>query len=265
MSSRALSEPAGVRAEGSVPSSNADPAASPGTVLRARQLSKTFGARHCLRAVDLTVSSGERIAVLGANGAGKSTLIRLLALLLRPTSGRLEIAGRDPRTDASQIRRLLGVAFDESLLYPDLTVAENLHFTARLYGVDGARERVASLLDRFALTRIGQNRVRQLSRGQRQRVSVARALVNDPCLVLLDEPDTALDSAAFELLRSELCADGSRTVIFTSHDTGHALALASRLVLLDGGRANDLGPAAAWTASTLAETQLRSTTADGFR
>jgi len=228
-------------------------------IVRAAKLTKTFGFRRGLRALDLGVIPGERLAVIGANGAGKSTLVRLLGLLIRPTSGLLEIAGQDASVGPREIRRLLGVALHDGLLYPDLTVAENLGFTARLYAMDRARDRIAALLDRFALSRIAGSRVRHLSRGQRQRVSVARALINDPQLVLLDEPDTGMDAHAFELMCSQLMADPGRTVIFTTHAADHALALATRLLLLDEGRARDLGPTAAWTPAALVELLLVAT------
>ena len=225
-------------------------------MVRAGKLTKTFGFRRGLRGLDLSVIPGERVAVIGANGAGKSTLVRLLGLLIRPTSGFLEIAGQDASAGSREIRRLLGVALHDGLLYPDLTVAENVGFTARLYSMDRVRDRTAALLDRFALSRIAGSRVRHLSRGQRQRVSVARALIDDPRLVLLDEPDTGMDAYAFDLMCSQLEADPGRTVIFTTHRADHALALATRLLLLDEGRARDLGPAAGWTPAGLAELLL---------
>ena len=224
-------------------------------------LGKTYGARRAVRALDLSVAHGCRLAVIGPNGAGKSTLVRLLALLTRPTSGRITIVGLDAAREARELRRSFGAVLHDSLLYPDLTVLENLHFAARLYAVSNERARLAHLIDEFALGRLAGSRVRQLSRGQRQRVCLARALVHDPPLLLLDEPDTGLDARSWQRVAQQLCSDPARTVVFTSHDVVHALDLATELLLLRDGRATPLGPAQDWTAAGLAGVLLAAGTA----
>jgi ABC-type multidrug transport system ATPase subunit len=198
-----------------------------------------------LRGLSLDVEAGERVAVLGPNGAGKSTLLRLLALLTRPASGSLEIDGLSPSHDGSEVRKRLGVVMHESLLYADLTVVENLDFFARLYGVTRFPERRASLLARLDLERLAELRVRQLSRGQRQRVSIARALVHEPLILVLDEPDTGLDPTSLARVERELTSDSRRTVIFATHHAQHALTVATRVILLANGSGYDLGPARA--------------------
>ncbi len=211
--------------------------------IRCRALTKAYGSRLALRGLSLDVEAGERVAVLGPNGAGKSTLLRLLALLTRPTSGSLEIGGFTPSGGGNEVRRRLGVVMHESLLYSDLTVAENLDFFARLYGVSRFSERRAELLARLDLDRLADLRVRQLSRGQRQRASLARALVNEPSILLLDEPDTGQDPTSLARIERVLTSDTRRTIIFTTHHAQHAIAVATRVILLSNGDGYDLGPA----------------------
>jgi ABC-type multidrug transport system ATPase subunit len=191
------------------------------------------------------------LAVLGPNGSGKTTLIRLLATLLRPTSGQLAICGFDAAQDGQEARRRLGVVLHETLLYPDLTVMENLAFFARLYHVAAAAQRGAALAERFGLDALRDSRVRRLSRGQQQRAALARALLHEPPVLLLDEPDTGLDATAFERLRAELTSETGRTVVLTTHQPAHALTLATHLLLLRDGRARDLGSASDWSAESL--------------
>ena len=238
--------PAGASAENCTPSEGTAPPA-----LFARGLSRAFGARRAVRPLTLSLEAGERLAVIGPNGAGKTTLIRLLATLLRPTSGRLEISGFDAIEEPEEVRRRLGVVLHETLLYPDLTVEENLRFFARLYGLVDVPERVAAICGRLDLAGMARNRVRRLSRGQQQRAALARALLHDPPVLLFDEPDTGLDAASFERLRGELLRDTERTIVFSTHHAGHALALATRVLLLQSGRAADLGSAARWSADDL--------------
>lgn len=219
--------------------------------LLTQHLSKAFGARRALRPLNLRLEAGERLAVIGPNGAGKTTLIRLLATLLRPSSGRLTVCGFEANEEPEEVRRRLGVVLHETLLYPDLTVDENLRFFARLYDLHEAPDRIAAVCERLNLGGVSQSRVRRLSRGQQQRAALARALLHDPPLLLFDEPDTGLDAAAFERLREELLRDSARTLIVSTHHAGHALALATRILLMQGGRSSDLGPASQWSADDL--------------
>ena len=216
-----------------------------------RGLSKAFGARRALRSLNLSLERGERLAVIGPNGAGKTTLIRLLATLLRPSSGALTVCGFDASEEPEEVRRRLGVILHETLLYPDLTVEENLRFFARLYGLADPSGRIDAICERLELAALRRGRVRRLSRGQQQRTALARALLHDPPVLVFDEPDTGLDAAAFERLRDELVRETGRTLIFSTHQAGHALALATRILLLQAGRARDLGPAARWPADDL--------------
>ncbi|WP_081838368.1 heme ABC exporter ATP-binding protein CcmA [Thermogemmatispora carboxidivorans] len=201
-------------------------------------LSKSFAFRPVLRGIALSLWAGERLALLGANGAGKTTLLRILACLTRPTAGQALVAGLDCVQDAQEVRRLVGLVAHQPYLYEELTALENLLFFARMYGVARGRERALSLLERVGLARRARDRVGSLSRGQLQRLALARALLHRPRLLLLDEAETGLDEAGTALLSALLAehmADGG-TLILTTHRPEFALQEADRLVMLKGGR-----------------------------
>jgi heme exporter protein A len=206
----------------------------------ARGLEKAYGPVRALRGVSLRVGEGESLVVLGPNGAGKTTLIKVLATLVRPTAGSLRLFGRDPRGDDS-VRRLVGVVSHHSYLYPGLTAFENLLFTARMYGVPRAEARAAHLIEAVGLGQRRDDLVRTFSRGMLQRLTIARALVHDPPLLLLDEPYTGLDRHAAEAFSGFLSRmRGNRTIILTTHTIEQALPLADRIVILvDGAVAYD--------------------------
>jgi molybdate transport system ATP-binding protein len=196
-------------------------------------------------AVDLGVAAGEVVAVLGPNGAGKSTLLRVLAGLLPPDGGRVTVAGSVWNDVAAGIhlpphRRSLGMVFQDALLFPHLTVADNVAFGLRTRGAGRAAARQAAVgwLDRVGLGGLGDQRPGHLSGGQAQRAALARALVGDPAVLLLDEPLSALDARTRLTVRAELrrhLADfGGRTVLVT-HDPVDAMALADRVVVVEHG------------------------------
>lgn len=185
---------------------------------------------------------GERVALLGPNGAGKSTLLRIAATLLKPTSGRLVIAGQ-PAGDHPAIRSRLGVVLEPTLFYMSLTARENLALYARLYGVPEPGRRTAELLDQVGLTLFADEPVRTFSRGMRQRLALARAVMHSPDLLLLDEPYTALDQEGCALLNELLAAMARRgsAVLVVTHDLepgGRPLPV-DRAVLLEAGRVKD--------------------------
>src|SRR5262249_54485226 len=156
----------------------------------AHDLRKTFEFKPVLRGVSLSVPSGATVTLLGPNGAGKTTLLRILATLARPTAGEIAIDGLDLRRDAHVIRQRIGYLGHLPMLYDELTAEENLDFFARMYGVQDRQARVGSLLERVGLRAKAKGRVRDLSRGQTQRLALARALLHEPSLLLLDEPDS---------------------------------------------------------------------------
>jgi heme exporter protein A len=211
-------------------------------LLDARGLRRSFGGVRVLRGVDLRVDQGEAVAVVGPNGAGKTTLLRLLAGLLRPETGEVRVLGRPVRGDGEAGRRPIGFVSHQSLLYDDLTLAQNLTFAARLYGVPRPAEAARAALDAAGLAARADDSPRRLSRGLTQRAAIARALLHDPRLLLLDEPFTALDAVSAERLRAELArrlAAGLGMVIVT-HRLGEVWGLATRVaVLIDGEWACD--------------------------
>ncbi|MGH2496446.1 MAG: heme ABC exporter ATP-binding protein CcmA [Ktedonobacteraceae bacterium] len=206
--------------------------------LEITKLKKNYGLKPVLRGVSLTVECGQRMALLGANGAGKTTLLRVLAGLAEPDGGQVCINGWDIAHDAQQIRRLVGFVAHQPYLYDDLTVMENLLFFARMYAVKQRKERASMLLERVGLLKRAHERASALSRGQMQRLALARALLHAPRLLLLDEPDTGLDEDGIILLETilnEHAQDGG-TLLFTTHQLEHALQWSDVVGLLSGGR-----------------------------
>jgi len=226
-------------------------------MIELRKLTKSFGSKYALRGVDLRVMPGESLVIFGPNGAGKTTLIRILSSLSRPSSGTVHIGGLDLATHADGIRRYLGVVSHAPLLYDSLTAEENLRFFAELYGMTDPEPRIAAMLAQVGLTTRRGDLVRTFSRGMVQRLAIARALLHDPLLLLLDEPDTGLDPQAAEMLHDLLVqvsrgAEDSgtagppsgtstpppprRTIVTVTHSLERGLALADRSIILAGGR-----------------------------
>ena len=189
-----------------------------------------FGSEPALEGVDIVVERGEHVAVLGENGAGKTTLLRILATALEPSAGGLEIFGLNAHREKRRLRTRIGYLSHQTGVYPALTAAENLKFFCDLRGVDKAR--VAEMLDFTALTPVAHRRAGELSRGMQQRLAIARAIIHDPLLLILDEPDASLDAAAHELLERVM---GKRTVVFATHDQALATRLGQRTVQLRRG------------------------------
>lgn len=183
----------------------------------ARGLERRYGRRRALSGVDLVVQPGEVVLVTGPNGSGKTTLLRILAGLVAPTRGTLELA-----VDRSRI----GFLGHEPLVYRELTALENLDLFGRLYRVPERRERIGMLLGRFGLWDVRGERVTEYSRGMTQRLALCRALLHDPDLLLLDEPHASLDTAGAALLDEELAGlAGGRTIVVATHDPERLSAL----------------------------------------
>ena len=203
-----------------------------------RALVKTIDDRPVLRGFDLSIREGEYVGILGANGAGKSTLLKLLATLIRPNGGELSLFGEATSKDAAALRRHIGVIDHQSLLYRDLTALENLTFFAGLYGLSDPQRRAEAALERFDLLARANDAVKAFSRGMVQRLSIARALLHDPKLLLADEPFTGLDApsvAVLERLFAELVASG-KTLVMVNHDVPQTLRIARRVIVLRDGR-----------------------------
>ena len=201
-------------------------------------LSKSFGPHTALAGVTLSIGAGEFVTLVGPNGAGKTTLLRILATLIRPTSGTVRIAGLDPAQAGPEVRRHIGFLSHRTLLYDDLTAEQNLRFYARLYGLSDASARLDELLERVGLADRRHDLVRTFSRGMQQRLAVARAVLHRPSILLLDEPYTGLDphaTDALSALLSELAGEGC-TILLTTHDLERGLAVGNRVVVLSRGR-----------------------------
>ena len=199
-----------------------------------RGLSRYFGERTALRDITLEVPVGATLAVLGRNGAGKSTLLRILASLLRPHSGEVAVFGEPLPRRAFVVRGRLGLLAHEPLLYRELTGRENLEYHARLHRVSPTR--VQEVLEAVQMERRSEEPVRLLSRGMVQRIAVARAVLHDPSLLLLDEPRANLDPAAAQLVEPLIGRPAGRTRVLTSHDPQSALAEADLVLALRNGR-----------------------------
>ena len=210
--------------------------------LEVEGLARHYGEREALSGVSLSLQEGQTLVVFGPNGAGKTTLLRVLATLLRPHAGTVRVLGSALPQDAWAVRGRLGLLGHEPLLYRDLTARENLRFHARLHGVDD--QRVQELLELVAIDGRSREPLRTLSRGMVQRVAVARAVLHDPELLLLDEPYANLDPAAIELVTPLIGGGSGRTRVICSHDPSGGLAEADLVLGLRAGRPALLGGAA---------------------
>lgn len=201
---------------------------------------------EALRNVSLAVPDGEIFGILGPNGAGKTTLVRILSTLLTPSTGSAQVNGLDVVRDADDVRRQIGVAFGgERGLYDRLSAEDNLRFAAQLYDVDRrrVRTRIHDLLELVGLSDKARSRVETFSRGMKQRLHIARALVHDPGVLFLDEPSSGLDPVAARALRSlvlELRLQG-KTILLTTHSMAEADELCDRVSILTGGVVRRMG------------------------
>ena len=206
--------------------------------LEAIKLVRTFGGIRAVDGVSFRLDQGLLLSVFGPNGAGKTTLLRMLAGVMRPTSGQIRVAGQTARVPDREWRRRVGVVSHESFLHGHLSVEENLLFYGRLFCLPDLRERVAERLMAMDLKDREKVPVGELSRGFKQRVALARALLHDPDVVLLDEPYTGLDAYAATLLREERRSlkDGQRTVVLVTHNLAEGLELADLVAIQVRGR-----------------------------
>jgi len=214
--------------------------AEDGVLIQARGLVKRFGDFTAVDGIDVDVRAGEAFGFLGPNGAGKSSTMRMVGCVSPPSDGELRIMGMDPRRDGPAIRARLGVCPQLDNLDPELTVRENLTTYARYFGIPRrvARERAAELLEFVQLAERANSRVEPLSGGMKRRLTIARALVNEPEIVLLDEPTTGLDPQARHLVWERLfrLKQQGVTLVLTTHYMDEAEQLCDRLVVMDGGR-----------------------------
>lgn len=206
-------------------------------VVEAENLTKVFGQHRALRGVDLKLDQGELLTIIGPNGAGKTTLLRCLAGLSKPSGGRVLLSGRELDEAPVEARRVVGFVSHETLLYDNLTALENLLFYGRIYDVADFRGRAEETMEQLGLAHRCDDPVRTLSRGMRQRLSIGRALLHRPSVVLLDEPHTGLDVEAQEMFEQTLddLSRAGQTVLMTTHNLAIAANAAWRLAILAEG------------------------------
>ena len=206
--------------------------------MSATGIEKSYGPVAALRGVDLVVHPGEVVVLFGPNGAGKSTLLRILATLTRPDYGAVTVGGFSCDTDGEQARRLVGTALHSTMLYGDLTVRENLRFFGSMFRIPEIDRRVDEVAAQLQIAPRLDDRVRTLSHGFSKRVALARALLHDPLLLLLDEADAGLDERAGGIFR-DLVRDyrsRDRSVVMTTHDATRGLDMGDRAVVLAQGK-----------------------------
>jgi heme exporter protein A len=206
------------------------------TIIEARSVSKHFGRFRVLEDITMSIGADDFVGILGKNGAGKTTLLKIIASLLKPTSGSILFHGTDIREDLNVVLRQTGMISHQTYLYGDLTASENLKFYAKLYDVHTGE--IPALLEKVGLQNRADDMVRKFSRGMQQRLSIARMLLHRPRLLLLDEPYTGLDQKASEFLDSilrEYHAQGN-CILMISHDIDHTVGLANRLIVLNKGK-----------------------------
>jgi heme exporter protein A len=206
-------------------------------VVEVAELTRAFGSRMAVGGVTFSLAAGECLALFGPNGAGKTTLLRVLAGLLKPTSGSARVSGI-ALPGGSVARSRVGLISHHTMLYDALSPRENVAFAARLYGIRDPRERVDAALQRMAMLERAETPVRSLSRGMQQRVSIARAMVHSPQLVLADEPYSGLDDSGARALTSLLreLLSGGTSIIIVTHNLPEGLSLATHATVMHGGK-----------------------------
>jgi len=220
-------------------------------VIRLEHLTKSFdgGKTYAVRDVSLNVTEGDTLVLLGASGCGKTTTLKMINRLIEPTSGRIELDGRDALSaDVLELRRSIGYVFQDIGLFPHMTAAENVEIVPRVIGWPPERRRARSteLLNLVGLdpSAFADRLPRHLSGGQQQRVGIARALAADPSYLLMDEPFGALDAVTRDQLQRELLdlrMALHKTIVFVTHDLFEALRLADRIGVMNGGRLEQIG------------------------
>lgn len=205
--------------------------------LTTSQISKYFGHRKIVNDVSLTIDAGEVVAIFGPNGAGKTTLIKILATLLRPTSGRIHIEDIDVIADYVKVRHLMGVVIHEHLAYPEFTPFENLRFFGQMYGIDNLDARCKTLLGEVGLSRFVHEPLHIFSRGMTQRFMIAKALLHDPLILLLDEPFSGLDTSARQFVMDRIAQEQEKgkAILITTHNTELGYHIGTRFhFMIDG-------------------------------
>ncbi|MEH7301212.1 heme ABC exporter ATP-binding protein CcmA [Neobacillus drentensis] len=206
-----------------------------------KKLTKQADNKLILRGIDLSIKKGETVAILGPNGAGKSTLLKVLATLIKPTSGLVKINGLDLKKDHIEIKKTLGYLPHSSLLYDHYSPLENLVFFGNIYGVKNVEEKAIQLVKEVGLSFFLNEPVKNFSRGMIQRIAIARAIVHDPEVLLLDEPHTGLDQGAITILNNVILSmkDKGATTLMVTHDFKQAAEICDRIIIVKNGKIVD--------------------------
>ncbi len=217
---------------------NKDTAAAATWAIETRGLEKSFGEHYALRGINLKMSRGECLVVFGPNGAGKTTLLKILSTLMKPSAGSVLLDGIDIRDKPAQIRRKINLVSHQTFLYDNLTVYENLKFYGKMYDVADLEGRIREVTAWVQLEPRLHDRVGTLSRGLQQRASIARAVLHNPSILFLDEPEVGLDPHASAMVRDVLGSinSGNRTVVMTTHNLEWGLELGDRIAIIDRGK-----------------------------
>ena len=206
-------------------------------MIEVKDISKLYGEQRALDHVSLTVNPGEIVGLLGPNGAGKSTLMKILTCFIPPTEGDATVCGHSIFDDTLAVRRCIGYLPEHNPLYLDMYVREYLRFAAGLGGVKKVDQRVDEMIELTGLTPEANKRIGQLSKGYRQRVGLAQALIHDPQVLILDEPTTGLDPNQLEFIRGVIRNAGkNKTVLLSTHIMQEVEAMCSRAVIINYGR-----------------------------
>jgi heme exporter protein A len=204
-------------------------------------LTKQADNKLILRGIDLSIKQGETVAILGPNGAGKSTLLKVLATLIKPTTGQVMINGLNLKKNQLEIKKLFGYLPHSSLLYDQYSPLENLVFFGNLYGVKNAEERAVELVKEVGLSFFLNEPVKNFSRGMIQRIAIARAIVHEPKILYLDEPHTGLDQGAIGILNNVILSmkEKGTTTLMVTHDFKQAAEICDRIIIVKNGKIVD--------------------------
>lgn len=207
-------------------------------IVEIRSIEKSFGNILALQGIDLGVVKGEFLTIIGPNGAGKTTLLKILSTLMKPSSGEGKVVGFNIREDQENLRRSIGILSHYTFLYENLTAYENLKFYAGLYDVENIERGIKTVIEQVGLETRLHDTVRTFSRGMKQRLSIARCIIHDPPLLLLDEPYTGLDRWSDKKFTNILRTfhRGGKSIIMTTHNLSSCLELSDRIVILSSGR-----------------------------
>ncbi len=207
-------------------------------IVEVKGIGKSFGNIVALEGIDLRVKKGEFLTLIGPNGAGKTTLIKILSTLMKPSSGEGRIAGFDLRKEEEALRKNIGMLSHYTFLYENLTAHENLKFYGGLYEVENIEKEIKRVIEEVGLETRLYDTVRTFSRGMKQRLSIARSIIHNPSLLLLDEPYTGLDQWSERRFKNILRRfhEEGKTIIMTTHNLSSSLELGDRVIILSSGK-----------------------------